>query len=163
MAPQFQNRAFQRSERMSDVKGESNSLAKQELARQNLLLGGVGKLVGELCQPRVQSFSLAAEEQARFEEFGRWVRHDGVGDEESAQKDGGSRSNLGGETAEDGGADQLDGEELEQLRLLGRREELGQRFVFLAGVSHLDEAAGNVRLGSRVCFLPQFRKPRGGE
>lgn len=48
-------------------------------------------------------------------------------DEEAAQEDGRGGADLGGQLAELGGAQALDGVEAQELFLLGGREELGQR------------------------------------
>lgn len=147
---------------MSDIKGKAHSLAQQELSRQNLLLARVGKLVGKFGKSRVNSLCFASEEQARLKQSGRWVGHDGVGYEESAQKDRSSSSDFGGQAAEGGGADKLDGEELEQLGLFGGREELGQRLI-LVTTSQLEQPSADVRLGEAVRRFSEFGQFGRGE
>lgn len=158
MTPKFQNRSFQRAERVPDIEGKSNPLAQQELPCQNLLLSRVGEFISQLSQAGVQSLSLASEEQTGLEDILRRVCHDGVGDVESTEENGRSRSNLCRESAEVRSANQLHGEELEQLCLLRRCQELWHRLGRIeVHAFRFHKATRNICLRQRISLFSQFR------
>ena len=158
LPPELQDSSLQRPKRMPHVEGEPDALAEQELAGQDLLARRVGEHLGQLGQPDVVALRLASEEERRLEQLGRGVCHDGVGDVESAEEDGGRGSDLGRKLAELRGADQLRGEELHQQRLLGGRQEFGLRIGC--------EPRGDLLLGEVVGLdakLPQAGWRKGPE
>lgn len=112
---------------MPDVKGKADALTQQELAGQNFLARRLWELFGDRFDAGVDVLGLGAEEDARLEHLGGRVGHDAVGEVEAAQEDGGGGAGFGRQAAELGGAQRLDRVVPQELLLLGRGQELGQR------------------------------------
>lgn len=123
--PQLQDGALQRTKGVSHVKGEPDALAQEELASEDLLAGGVGEFLRELDELVEVALGLAPEEQRRLEQVGGWVCHDRVGDVEPPQENRSRGADFGGHFAELGGADELDGEELDEPGLFVGSQEFG--------------------------------------
>lgn len=129
-------------EGVADVESKADALTEQELARQDLVAGGIGKLLGKGVDAGVRVLGLCAKEKTGLEHLGRRVGHDTVGEEEAAQEDGRGGANLGREATELGGTEGLDGVEAQQLFFLGRSEEVRQRGLVSSGGNRGSQVAG---------------------